>query len=275
MNQSALYWFSGTGNSLYVARELQKRMPGLSLVSILRRLEREVVIREETCGIVFPVYMSTVPHPVLSFLERAQFPHTRYFYVITTHAGYPGKIDYQVQKLIEKKGIHISAYFPLKMIVNSPTGVAPKFMVQKDWANQIQDKNIVKCEKSLSPKLDSIAKTVKERVQYGIDRKKVSILSHGLQSFLIRHIRKSKAQIKYLVDDDCTGCGICQKVCLSEKIKMVDKKPSWQKDHICYYCYACFNYCPTQAVLVKHYTHKDGRYHHPGATYSEIAAQKT
>ncbi len=42
----------------------------------------------------------------------------------------------------------------------------------------------------------------------------------------------------------------------------------------CYYCYACFNFCPEQSILVKNYTHKDGRYYHPDVTAKDIAEQK-
>ncbi len=37
---------------------------------------------------------------------------------------------------------------------------------------------------------------------------------------------------------------------------------------------ACFNFCPEQSILVKNYTHKDGRYYHPDVTAQDIAEQK-
>ncbi|GAH26880.1 unnamed protein product [marine sediment metagenome] len=51
----------------------------------------------------------------------------------------------------------------------------------------------------------------------------------------------------FYADSKCTGCGICEKVCLSQKIKMINKKPVWQKNVKCYLCYACLNYCPEQS----------------------------
>ena len=57
-------------------------------------------------------------------------------------------------------------------------------------------------------------------------------------------------------------------------LKMDNGKPIWQKDINCYYCYACFNLCPEQAILVKNYIKKDGRYIHPGITAEDIAKQK-
>jgi ferredoxin len=81
-------------------------------------------------------------------------------------------------------------------------------------------------------------------------------------------------------DDQCTGCGVCAKVCLSGKIRMVDEKPLWQKSILCYMCYACVNFCPREAVQIKSipgvrsHTTENCRYSHPFATAQEIACQK-
>lgn len=81
-------------------------------------------------------------------------------------------------------------------------------------------------------------------------------------------------------DSKCTGCGTCEKVCTSGKIRMVDKRPVWQKDIKCHMCYACLNYCPKSStqikskVYIKSYTEKNERYPHPYATVSDIAGQR-
>jgi ferredoxin len=84
----------------------------------------------------------------------------------------------------------------------------------------------------------------------------------------------------FYADSKCTGCETCEKVCLSGKIKTVDAKPVWQKDVKCFFCYACLNYCPTNAVQIKStrafktYTVENERYSHPYATANDIARQK-
>jgi len=83
----------------------------------------------------------------------------------------------------------------------------------------------------------------------------------------------SRSKLHFLLDEACTGCGICESVCLSSRIRMADGKPEWVTED-CHYCYACFNYCPSQAIGVKHYTKKLGRYHHPDITAEDIKAQK-
>jgi Pyruvate/2-oxoacid:ferredoxin oxidoreductase delta subunit len=41
-----------------------------------------------------------------------------------------------------------------------------------------------------------------------------------------------------------------------------------------FFCYACFNFCPRQAILVKGYNLKTGCYNHPGIRAEDIAGQK-
>jgi len=86
--------------------------------------------------------------------------------------------------------------------------------------------------------------------------------------------------VEFYSNSKCAGCGTCEKVCLSGKVKMVNEKPVWQEDVQCFYCDACLNYCPEQAVQIgsnrflKSYTEENGRYFHPYATADDIAGQK-
>ncbi len=54
---TAIYYFSGTGNSLHVARELQKRIPDSRLIPIVHLLRQErVKTTDETAGLIFPTF---------------------------------------------------------------------------------------------------------------------------------------------------------------------------------------------------------------------------
>jgi flavodoxin len=64
-----IYYFSGTGNSKWVAEQLASKtadiavnMVGLSVVPS---------IDDQTLGIVFPIYVWGVPEPVLEFVKKA------------------------------------------------------------------------------------------------------------------------------------------------------------------------------------------------------------
>ncbi|MBN1980427.1 MAG: hypothetical protein JW795_02775, partial [Chitinivibrionales bacterium] len=58
------------------------------------------------------------------------------------------------------------------------------------------------------------------------------------------------------------------------RIAIVEGRPVWRNEVKCFYCYACFNFCPPQAILHKRYTEKMGRYYHPEVSAADIAGQK-
>lgn len=42
------------------------------------------------------------------------------------------------------------------------------------------------------------------------------------------------------------GCGFCKKVCNTNTIEIIDKKPKWNNS--CTHCMGCINICPTKAI---------------------------
>jgi len=75
---------------------------------------------------------------------------------------------------------------------------------------------------------------------------------------------------------NCSGCGICSRICLSNRIEMKNNKPIWNKKIKCIFCFACIHYCPNHAIQIKNSkTIVRGRYHHPEISIEEIINQKT
>ncbi|MGZ7067312.1 MAG: hypothetical protein ACXVHT_03350, partial [Methanobacterium sp.] len=61
-----IYYFSGTGNSLHVAKELQKRIPKTKLIPIVSLLNKEnIEIISDTVGFVFPIHLAMAPAPLI------------------------------------------------------------------------------------------------------------------------------------------------------------------------------------------------------------------
>ncbi len=276
MSDSIIYYYSGTGNSLHVARELKNRLPGTELVPILSVLKEGTSVRgAEQVGLVFPIYVSTIPKPVRAFLDAIVLSSTQYFFTVTTNGGFPGKVDYLVYKLLKSKGLELDYYASLEMIVNTATGLMPAIMINKKWANMIGPDKIANMEVELQKEIELIVDSIANRVKNIGPECQPNLARRALLSITekISPMEKTKA-ISFFVDNDCNGCGTCEKVCPSEKIKLADGKPGWIETTQCYFCYACFNFCPQQAILVKGYKFKTGRYKHPSVSATDIARQK-
>jgi len=273
-----IYYFSGTGNSLHVARELQQRIPDAKLVPVVHLLGEAVIeTQAETVGFVFPIHLTTLPVPMREFVKKLEPASAEYIFAVGTRVGTFCLADIALESILKQKGKRLDAYFILNMAVNTPTGLVPG-QGDKDWVDKISAEKVRALDAAVEDRLDTIQSIIVDRVANPEDDSpRRGPLLKSLLSVLLAFTEKSTGgtEIPYYADSSCTGCGICEKVCPSNKIQLVDGKPVWQKDVQCYYCYACFNYCPTQSILVgKKYTQKDGRYSHPGITAKDIAGQK-
>ena len=54
---------------------------------------------------------------------------------------------------------------------------------------------------------------------------------------------------EFRTDETCDSCGLCEKICPTDSIRIIDNKPSWSKT--CEQCMRCVNYCPKQAIFQK------------------------
>lgn len=282
-----IYYFSGTGNSLHIANELKKRIPDIKLIPMVSLLNKDVIKTEgESVGFVFPVYLMSVPPLVKKFLKRLDLSSVDYIFAVLTRINISSLAGIQLEKAMHKKRKKLNFSFVLNMASNSSVGLLPPAIPgvkerAMDWVNQITKEKISEMESVVQKRLDLIQKVIINK-EKNPEKKKTNLLNKILKPLIflltspIDHfIENNKTVIPYYADSSCTGCGICEKVCLSKKIVMDGKKPFWQKNIQCYFCYACFNFCPEQAILIKDsYIEKKGRYFYPSITANDIAGQK-
>lgn len=77
-------YFTATGNCLYVARKI-----GGTLLSIPQLMRKEdIVIEDESVGVVCPVYNAEMPMMVRDFMRRVHIKTNYFFFVYTYGAGF-------------------------------------------------------------------------------------------------------------------------------------------------------------------------------------------
>lgn len=274
-----IFYFSGTGNSLFVADELAKRIPDSQVRPIIALLSRDVIRTDaETIGIVFPVQAMAVPTVVKRLLRRIDLRPAKYIFAVATRLGLVFEDFGALDRRLRKKGRRLDAQFLLNMGSNDAKVAGYRCPT---------DEEIAALEAGVLERLDKIAAIVARRERHHPKDTEFTIgLSYGrvgnrlFERFIV--FLRSFADLiggvnYYYADDSCSGCGICERVCLSGKISMIDKRPAWSKDVLCHMCYACLNYCPKRSLqvrgirgVVKSFSPINDRYSHPYATVNDI-----
>ena len=81
-----IFYFTGTGNSLAVAKKFNGEW--ISIPQVVKR-KSTLAYRDEAIGIVFPLYCLNPPKMVCEFLSRAKF-QIDYLFAIATYGNLAG-----------------------------------------------------------------------------------------------------------------------------------------------------------------------------------------
>ena len=260
-----IYYFSGTGNSLRVARHLAE-----VLDERLSSMTNPNPTDGEAIGLVFPVYAWGIPNVVEKFVGSffkagESCGEGTFLYAVMTCGDDVGYADHVLDAALRRAcGRSLDAAFSVQMPntyvclpgfdVDSPELVEAKLARE---GNRVRE----------------VAELVRERRS---ERHLVRGGSPWAKTYVLRPLfRRFLLTDKYFHADTsrCTSCGKCQKICpvgnilliegdqkqtLSEKGSEPRGVPLWQSH--CVGCLACYHACPHHAINFGCMTQKKGQY---------------
>jgi ferredoxin len=258
---ATLYYFTGTGNSLWVARKLVEKLPQASLIPVVKALnEKDVSPDTDTVGFIIPLYFCGIPDIVRRFIEKVDLNQTEYLFTVVTRGLTSGLVFELMDELLKKKSKKLGSAFYLTMPDNYIPNITPP-----------PPSKIPKIMTDASSGIDKIAQAVLEKKETNPrDPWFWKLLGKTYYSSWVRDVHSRDKSFN--VTDDCNSCGICQKVCPVANVTLSGGKPSWQ--HQCEQCMACIELCPQEAIQFEKKTLKRARYHHPEVTVKDIISQK-
>ncbi len=280
--KTAVYYFSGTGNSFVAARSLAELLDA-DLISIPAVVgQDQIECSGDAFGIVFPVYYETlggIPLIVRRFIDKLVNIESKYIFSVCTYGSAETVTLKNVSRLIEGRGGTVSA----RISVNMPENIYPKLARKKHarmftvWKSEAE-----KVSKIILDKKKGVYRT--PNVVVGPFYGPLRVIGRGLRPCLknstIRQLQRytgsqagSFEELLPIMDksfaatEACTDCGTCARICPAGNIRRPSGRPEWQ--HRCEFCLACYHWCPAQAIECSAVKGAE-KYHHPDAGLADM-----
>ena len=252
-----VFYFSGTGNSTFVATTLSNFL-SLKLQFIPETDPSLFNISEERVVFVFPVYSWGVPPIVIKFIKdikpdfwtscmEKDFPVD----CVMTCGDEVALAPEMIEKAFKTTGIKINSIWSVIMPNNYV--LLPGFNVDP---KELEKKKLENCESRIL----EIAQGL-QRFDRRIDVTRGSF--PRLKTKIVYPLFKRWGIFpkKWHFTESCISCGKCEKICPVFNVKMENGHPKWGMK--CCSCLACYHVCPVHAVEYGNETKKKGQYLFP------------
>ena len=286
-----IFYFTGTGNSFIAAKKLSDKLSGQIDPIIKYKEQQSVFVEENVIGIVFPVYLAQIygiPEIVKHFLQKLVYDKNKYYFIVCTYGGYAYPNAFPTikncNKLVKSCNGNINGRFYVRFPMNNLDYDHIRVPIERD-TNEI----LIKAHNKLKYISDMILKKKRGNiVLQNIFNCTLGRLFSLAKKPILKSMRKyakveddsqlTYHQLVHLSDKSiiykkgkCTGCGICEKICPVNNIKLDNGVPNWK--HNCEMCFACDEWCPQKAI--HHWGKLEGKnYHHPMVGINDIMTQK-
>lgn len=259
----AIYYFSATGNSLALSRELKAQLTEtVDLIPIVKLLNQQApLVDSEVVGIIYPAWLHHIPPIVEEFIKAATFK-SNYIFAICSYSTSPYNSIFNLNELLAQKGLNLAAGFAIAM--------GGKYVLLKDLVFAEQHNEQLYTKSKLAIK--TIAQTISSRRHVGIEGSYEADDREYSKQLIDIHKNVYKVTEKFWITNDCNACGLCLNICPRSNIKLINNKISWENN--CDYCLACLHWCPTAAIQNGELTQSALRHQHPDVTAADIIQQK-
>lgn len=231
-----ILYFSGTGNSRYIAERIAK-ITSDEIVSIndkLKNNDTSTITIQDKLIFVVPTYAWRIPAVVRDWIRKTDFVGEKNTWFVMNCGGEIGNAAKYNEKLCDEKGF---SYMGTAQIV-----MPENYIVMFNSPERDEIEKIISQADSI---IEKNAKLIAEAKPFPTLRNNLQdrFMSGPVNQLFYKMFVKAN---EFYADDRCISCQKCAKICPLGNIEIKDGKPVWSKN--CTHCMACISYCPTGAI---------------------------
>jgi len=247
-----IFYFSGCGNSRFVAESLARELDE-TLVFIPdaeRAGEYQYTLSEgEAVGFVFPIYSWRPPHLVSEFVAKLRFSGpVPYTWTVATCGDNVGMSEKVFRNELKTIGLTLNAAFSIVM----PNTYINMSIMKLD-TKRVAERKVAKARK----RLPEVAGAIKSRQD--VTGMKRGLFPRFKTNVIGKNFYRWVSDEPFFTTDDCISCGHCAEVCPLHNISMDNGRPRWNGN--CTNCDACYHHCPKNAIQFGKASRGKGQYH--------------
>ena len=262
--KSVIYYFTGTGNTLAIARALAAELGDTKLIPLRRAISPLGISTDaDVVGIAFPVYYLDMPKIVRQFVQQIRFSKPTFVFGIATCGERPGGALFRLGESLEAKGNALSAGYVLVMPENY---IGPVDLMQD--ADRMAEKYA-----QATSRIPAIAASIRDRKISAPEGENSALMKFG--GAIARTLMTSVYRVphRFHATEKCNRCGTCGNICPTRNITVTeDAVVTWGSS--CTQCYACIHWCPQEAIEMGGRTSGKRRYHHPDVSIKDMRDQR-
>lgn len=254
---NTLFYFTGTGNSLWAARALARELGNTEIISMVNWEEQKRKINSSVVGIVFPVHVWGVPRRVLEFLDELNEMSPEYIFAIATNGGQVSNTLVQLKKVMASRALVLNSGWSVEL----PSNYIP-------WGGPGSPEKQIRLFQAAGLKLAAMANTISHQLSRPVEKGPLWQRIIFSAFYKMTYPRIQGMDSGFWVDERCDHCSLCVKVCPAKNLTWEDGKLVWQNH--CDQCLACLQWCPQEALQYGKKTPAYARYHHPEIKFKDI-----
>jgi len=254
--KTVIFYYSGTGNSLWSARLLAERL-GDAQLRPMKGADALAAGDAEAVGFVFPVHIWGIPVPVVRFIEKLALRPRVYLFALAVNAGQVSGTLLQLRRVLAGRGLKLSAGFSIVLPSNYIPWGGPGPVARQNTRFA-----------SARAKIAAAADLLVERRSTPVEKGPLwqRIVFSAIYKMTFKQVHKMDKD--FWCDDKCNACGVCVRVCPAQNIALKEGQPAWQ--HNCEQCLACIQWCPQESIQFGKKTPAYERYHHPEVSLKDM-----